>query len=67
MDERRTLLGLFGICFDDPLVTQILEFTKVYGKQEKDCSFDLSNEKSCLFLGILLLSGYQKLPHCRMY
>ena len=67
-DELGTPLSLFEIYFDDALVTQLVKFTKLYGQREKgDCSFDLSNEKFRLFLGILLLSGYHKLPHRRMY
>ena len=53
--------------FNDALVQEIVEFTNLYGHQEKgDCSFDLSNEKF-LFLGILLLSDYHELSHRRMY
>ena len=53
MDKLGTSFGLFEIYFDDALVMQIVQFTKLYGQREKgDCSFDLSNEKLCLFLGI---------------
>ena len=59
-----TPLSLSEIYSDDALVTQIVEFTKLYKQREKgDSSFDLSNVKFRLFLGILLLSGYHKLPH----
>ena len=62
MDELGTPLSLFEIYFDDALVKNIVECTKRYGQQEKgDCSFDLSNEKFGLFLGILLLCGCDKL------
>ena len=43
MDQLGTPLSLFEIYFDDALVTQnrIVEFSKLYGQQEKgDCSFD---------------------------
>ena len=46
MDELGTSLSLFKIYFDDVLVTQTVEFTKLFGHREKgDCKFDLPNEK----------------------
>ena len=68
MGELGTSLSFFKICFDDAIVTQIVGIIKPYGQREKgDRKFDLSNQKFRLFLDILLLSGYHKLPHHRIY
>ena len=52
MDEPGTPLSLrlLEIYFDDALVSQIVEFTKLYGQREKrDCSFDYQMRSSVCF------------------
>ena len=47
---------------DDILVDTIVGYTKLYSHREKTyISFETTNEKSCLFLSILLLSGRRSL------
>ena len=67
-DELVLPLALLELFFDEELVYQIAEFTILYGKREKaDSTFEFLNEKFRLFLAILLLTGYYKLPERRMY
>ena len=54
--------------FDDILVDMIVGYTKWYSHREKtDISFEITNEKICLFLVMLLVSGCHKLPDRKMY
>ena len=63
-----TLLRLLELFFDDVLVNMIFGYTNLYSHREKtDISFEIANEKICLFLSMLLLSGCQKLPDRKMY
>ena len=46
----------------------IVGYTKLYSHRgETEISFEITNEKNCLFLSILLLSGCHKLPDRNMY
>ena len=46
----------------------IVGYTKLYSHREKaDISFKITNKKIRLFLRMLLLSGYNKLPDHKMY
>ena len=46
----------------------IVVYTKLYSHREKaDISFKINNKKIRLFLRMLLLSGYNKLPDHKMY
>ena len=46
----------------------IFGYTKLYSHREKaDISFEIINEKICLFLSMLLLSGCHKLQNRKMY
>ena len=43
----------------------IVGYTKLYSYRENaEISFEITNEKIRLFLNMLLLSGYHKLPDC---
>ena len=53
---------------DDALVDMIVGHTKLYSHREKtDISFEITNEKSRLFLSMLLLRVCHKLPDHKMY
>ena len=66
--EPTSPLALFKLLFDEELVYQIIEFTNLYEKREKvESTIELLNEKFRLFLTILLLSGYYKLPERQKY
>ena len=63
-----TSLRLLELFFDDVLVDMIVGYTKFYSHAENaDISFEITNEKICLFLSMLLLSGCHKLPDGKMY
>ena len=61
-------LILLELFFEDILVDMIFGYTKLYGHTEKlDISFGITNEKICIFLSMLLLSGCHKPPKRKMY
>ena len=63
-----TPLRLFELFFDDVLVDMIVGYTKLHSHREKaDISFEITNEKIHLLLGMLLLSGCHKFPDRKMY
>ena len=46
----------------------IIGYTKLHSRREKaDISFEITNEKVCFFLSMLLLSGCYKLPDRKVY
>ena len=58
-----TRLRLPELLLDDVLIDVIACYTKLYSHREKgDISFEITNEKICLFLSMLLFSGCHKLP-----
>ena len=63
-----TRLRLLKLLFDDVLIDVIACYTKLYSHREKgDISFEITNEKICLFLSMLLFSGCHKLPDRKMF
>ena len=63
-----TPLRLLKLFLDDILVDMIVGYAKLHSHRAKaDISFEIPNEKNCLFLSMLLLSGYHKLPDRKMY
>ena len=51
LDVIATPLKLLELFFDDILVDMIVNYTKLYSHREKvDIMFEITNEKSCLFL-----------------
>ena len=67
-DDILAPLRLLELFFDDKLVDMIVGHTKLYSHREKaDISFEITNEKIRLFLSMLLLSGFHKLPDRKMY
>ena len=63
-----TPLRLPELFSDDVLVNMIIGYTKLYNHREKaDISLKITNEKSRLFLSILLLRGWHKFPDREMY
>ena len=68
LDNIVTPLRFLEFFFDDVLVDMIVGYTKWYSHREKtDISFEITNEKICLFLVMLLVSGCHKLPDRKMY
>ena len=67
LDDIVIPLRLLRLFFDDVLVHMIVGYTKFCSHREKvDINFDITKEKICLFLSILLLSGCHKLPERKM-
>ena len=62
-----TLLRLLELFFDDVLTDMIIDYTNLYSREEADISFEITNEDICLFLSMLLLNGFHKLPDRKMY
>ena len=63
-----TAVRLLKLLFNDVLVDMIVGYNKLYSHREKtDFSFEITNEKICLFLSMLLLSGCHKLLVRKMY
>ena len=63
-----TRLRLPELLLDDVLIDVIACYTKLYSHREKgDISFEITNEKICLFLSMLLFSGCHKLPDRKMF
>ena len=57
------LLKLLELFFDDTLVDAIVANMKLYSHREKaGISSEITNEKICLFLSMLLLNAFLKLP-----
>ena len=68
LDDIVTSVRLLELFFDDVLVDIIFGYTKLYSHRQKaDISFEIANEKSHLFLSMLLLRGCHKLPDPKMY
>ena len=68
IDNIVTAVRLLKLLFNDVLVDMIVGYNKLYSHREKtDFSFEITNEKICLFLSILLLSGCHKLLVRKMY
>ena len=63
LDDMVTSLRLLKSLFDGVLVDMIVGYFKLHSHREKaDISFEITNEKTHLFLSMLLLSGCHKLP-----
>ena len=67
LDDIVTSLTLLKLLFDNALVYDNL-LHRVYSNREKaDISFEITKEKLCLFLRMLLLCGWHKLPDNKMH
>ena len=68
LDGIVTPLRLLELFFDDVLVDMIVGYTKLYSHREKaDTSFEITNEKICLFLSMLLLTRCHNHPDRKMH
>ena len=66
--DNKSCTELFELFFSDKLFEHILKETARYAAESKnESSFTLSKEELKSFLGILLLSGYHKVPSERHY
>ena len=64
----RALFRFFELFLDYTLVDKIVGYTKLCAHREKEgTSFEITNESLRIFLGMLLLSGYNNLRNRKMY
>ena len=63
----RTPLELFELFFDDIVCTHIVQETLRYAAQKGNSNFKFTNSDLKVFIGILIVSGYNCLPSMRMY
>ena len=68
LDDIVTPIRLLELFFGDVLVDMMVGYTNWYSHREKaDISHEITNEKICLFLNMLLLSGCHKLLDRKIY
>ncbi|XP_030753599.1 piggyBac transposable element-derived protein 2-like [Sitophilus oryzae] len=58
---------IFEKLFDDNVFQLMIEQSIIYSRQKNNHDFFATMEEMKIFIGILLLSGYHKLPQQRMY
>ena len=58
---------LFELFWDELLIENILDQMKLYSTRKGKDVFVASKADFCTFLGILMLSGYSKLPQRKLY
>ncbi|XP_047106612.1 piggyBac transposable element-derived protein 3-like [Schistocerca piceifrons] len=64
---NKTVAQVFEDFFSEKLMDTIIEQSEIYACQHNKINFLLTKEELKSFIGILLLSGYHKLPHENMY
>lgn len=58
---------IFEKFFDDEVLSMIVDFTQTYATQNNQHNFSVTSAELKTFFGILILSGYHKLPREGMY
>ena len=66
-DQNFKPIDVFKYCFSENIINSICKETVKYAVQGGDFQFTLSGDDLYKYFGILLLSGYNKLPQRRMY
>ena len=66
-DQNFKPIDVFKDCFSKDIINSICRETVKYAVQGGDFQFTLSADDLYKYFGILLLSGYNKLPQRRMY
>ncbi|XP_013193343.1 piggyBac transposable element-derived protein 3 isoform X2 [Amyelois transitella] len=62
-----TPVQIFEKLFDDEVFEMIVHFSNLYASQNNRHNFCVTTEELRIFFGILILSGYHKLPREHMY
>nr|CAI5841887.1 unnamed protein product [Callosobruchus analis] len=65
--QSKTPVEIFETLFDDEVIGFIAEQTNLYASQNNNHVFRVTQEEIKVFLAILLLSGYNRLPRERNY
>lgn len=64
---EKTVEEMFELMFSNDLIDYIIEQSILYARQKKDQTFIIDRNEFKVFIGILLVSGYHKLPQEDMY
>ena len=67
LDDIVTSLRLLKLLFDNALVYDNLLHRVYINRERADIGFEITKEKLCLFLRMLLLCGWHKLPDHKMH
>lgn len=65
--EGKTPLDLFFMFFDDEIITDIIQYTQKYARDNNRHDFTIDKDDLLKFLGIMILSGYHTLPQADLY
>ena len=65
--NNKTPVEIFERLFDDKILEIITEQSILYARQKNNQSFFVNKEELKVFIGVLLFSGYHRLPRERMY
>lgn len=65
--ENKTPVEIFEKLFDSSVIQHIVEQSKLYASQNNNHDFHVNEDEIRIFIGILLLSGYHRLPRERLY
>ncbi|XP_031343006.1 piggyBac transposable element-derived protein 2-like [Photinus pyralis] len=61
------VIQIFEKLFDEQVVNLLVEQTNKYATASNNHSFQVTGEEIKIFVGVLLFSGYHKLPRARLY
>lgn len=65
--KNSTPVEIFEKLLDDTVIDHIVDQSVLYAGQKNSHSFSVTREDIKIFLGVLLYSGYHKLPRERLY
>lgn len=65
--KGKSIMSIFEEFFTDDLLNFIVEQSLTYARQKNNPNFSVNVNEVKIFLGILLFSGYHKLPQQNMY
>ena len=64
---EKSPFDLFTLFFDNRIIDLCVEQTNKYALQKGNRNFSVTKDEICVFLGIVLLSGYHSLPNEKLY
>lgn len=67
IEEESKPVDVFKKFFDSAVITEICSQTVKYAQYKGAINFEITEEEMYKFIGVLLLSGYVKVPNRRMY
>ena len=63
----KSVVGIFEELLSARVLEVIINQSAIYANQKNNPGFSINKEELKAFIGILLISGYHKLPHEDMY